>query len=256
MSTLRFCSLIVMVAWFIQAPSMAGMPALLPTNWTAEHNVDSSRSWNPGSPVGSMDARWQALSFFTAGVLISAWVVKRLWNLLRVEFDWLPQLDYRRALSLVVLWGLLFIVVLTMISGARELMTPGAWRKQGWTYKLTDVVPSVDDSRAVRRRALEELRLALLKYAAAHEGRFPDAPRAGEAADVDSGINPELWKIPGETGLSFLSVPGSRGSVEGRLVVYEPSIDGEERLVLLSNGMIGTMRSAEIKTATEPGGPP
>jgi len=71
-STLRFCSLIVMVVWFIQAPSMAVMPAPLPTTWTAEHNVDASRSWNSGSPVGAMDARWQALSFFTAGVLISA----------------------------------------------------------------------------------------------------------------------------------------------------------------------------------------
>lgn len=251
MSVLRFRSLMVVLAWFIQTPSMAGMPALLPTNWTAEHNVDPSRSWSPGSPVGSMDARWQALSFFTAVVLVSAWIVKRLWNLLRVEFDWLPQLDYRRALSLVVLWGLLFIVVLTMISGARELMTPGAWRKQGWTYRLSDAVPTVDDSRAIRRRALEELRLELLKYAAAHEGRFPDAPRAGGAADDDSGINPELWKIPGEAGLSFLNVAGSHGSVEGRLVVYEPAIDGDERLVLLSNGMIGTMRSAEIKAALE-----
>lgn len=198
-----------------------------------------------------MDARWQALSFFTAVVLVSAWVVKRLWNLLRVEFDWLPQLDYRRALSLVVLWGLLFIIVLTMISGARELMTPGAWRKQGWTYKLSDAVPTVDDARAVRRRALEELRLALLKYAAAHEGRFPDAPRAGEAAENESGINLDLWKIPGEGSLRFLSIPGSRGSADGRLVVFEPSIDGDERLVLLSNGMIGTMRSAEIQAALE-----
>lgn len=39
-------------------------------------------------------------------------------------------------MGLVVLWGLLFIVVLAMISGARELMTPGAWEKQGATYRL------------------------------------------------------------------------------------------------------------------------
>ncbi|MEX2173364.1 MAG: hypothetical protein WD872_03320 [Pirellulaceae bacterium] len=37
---------------------------------------------------------------------------------------------------MVALWGLLFVIVLTMISGARELMTPGAWEKQGLTYKL------------------------------------------------------------------------------------------------------------------------
>ncbi len=36
------------------------------------------------------------------------------------------------------LWGLLFLLILTMISGARELMTPGAWKKEGFTYKLKD----------------------------------------------------------------------------------------------------------------------
>jgi hypothetical protein len=30
----------------------------------------------------------------------------------------------------------LFLLVLTMISGARELMTPGAWEKKGFTYQL------------------------------------------------------------------------------------------------------------------------
>ncbi len=39
---------------------------------------------------------------------------------------------------MVVLWGLLFTVVLAMISGARELMTPGAWEKQGATYRLKE----------------------------------------------------------------------------------------------------------------------
>jgi hypothetical protein len=38
----------------------------------------------------------------------------------------------------VTLWGLLFLLILTMISGARELMTPGAWEKHGSTYELKD----------------------------------------------------------------------------------------------------------------------
>ncbi len=36
----------------------------------------------------------------------------------------------------MIIWGLLFVLVLTMISGARELMTPGAWEKEGFTYVL------------------------------------------------------------------------------------------------------------------------
>jgi hypothetical protein len=41
----------------------------------------------------------------------------------------------------VTLWGLLFLLILTMISGARELMTPGAWEKHGSTYRLKDERP-------------------------------------------------------------------------------------------------------------------
>ena len=29
-------------------------------------------------------------------------------------------------------------IVLTMISGARELMTPGAWERNGVTYRLSE----------------------------------------------------------------------------------------------------------------------
>jgi hypothetical protein len=49
-----------------------------------------------------------------------------------------PWISYPKALGVVVLWGLLFSVVLAMISGARELMTPGAWEQQGATYRLRD----------------------------------------------------------------------------------------------------------------------
>jgi hypothetical protein len=87
-------------------------------------------------------------------LLFCGWAVKGLWNVLRRQFPLLPALSYGRALSLVVVWGLLFVVVLTMISGARELMTPGAWRKQGWTYKLADAAPtSASMARECRRHS-------------------------------------------------------------------------------------------------------
>ena len=39
-------------------------------------------------------------------------------------------------LALAIFAVLLFVIVLTMISGARELLTPGAWEQNGGTYEL------------------------------------------------------------------------------------------------------------------------
>ena len=83
-------------------------------------------------------ARLDTISFFIALLLVLALVVKGLWNYLGRDFTKLPRMTYRKALAAVTLWGLLFLLVLTMISGARELMTPGAWEKQGATYRLKD----------------------------------------------------------------------------------------------------------------------
>jgi hypothetical protein len=82
--------------------------------------------------------RVEVISFFLMGLLLSAGVVMLVWNGLARDFVWLPRLNFARACGVVVLWGLLFVMVLTMISGARELMTPGAWEKQGVTYKLRE----------------------------------------------------------------------------------------------------------------------
>ena len=85
--------------------------------------------------------RVEVISFFLMGLLLSAGVVMAVWNGLRRDFAWLPRLSYGKACGVIVLWGLLFVVVLTMISGARELMTPGAWEKEGVTYKLRTAAP-------------------------------------------------------------------------------------------------------------------
>lgn len=92
----------------------------------------------PSPPVltDMAQLRVQAISFFLVLFLGSAKLIQLLWNGLRNSFPRLPRLNYGRAVGLTTLWGLLFIVVLTMISGARELMTPGAWEKQGATYKI------------------------------------------------------------------------------------------------------------------------
>lgn len=80
--------------------------------------------------------RLEAISFFLGVLLASAALIRWVWNGLRHSVGRLPHLSYGKAVGLVVLWGLLFTIVLTMIAGARELMTPGAWERQGATYKL------------------------------------------------------------------------------------------------------------------------
>lgn len=216
------------------------MPAPLPSNWTKDHTPEwasSTASYEGGS---SVDARLQAISFFVVCLLLSALGVQWLWGGLRKDLTWLPHLSYRRSISLVMLWGLMFVIVLTMISGARELMTPGAWRKQGWTYKLSDAAPA-NDLRTERRAALERLRLALWQYAATHQGRFPSAD--------DPAIDAALWEVPGCPGLKFLLIPNREAEESGRLLVCEPELDDAERQVLLTNGMLGTMRTSEIQQA-------
>lgn len=86
-----------------------------------------------------------------------------LWNYVARDFAGWPRLTYGKVLAGVVLWGLLFVLVLTMISGARELMTPGAWKKQGFTYKLAEAPDQTSDPSpaSVRRQHLEQLRQAL-----------------------------------------------------------------------------------------------
>ena len=74
--------------------------------------------------------RFQTISFFLLLFLLCSWVIKWIWNAARSDFPRLPHLSFRRAMGLVAVWGLLFLLVLTMISGARELMTPGAWKKE------------------------------------------------------------------------------------------------------------------------------
>jgi hypothetical protein len=82
--------------------------------------------------------RLQSLSFFLMVLLVSAAVIRLIWNSLRKDFVRLPHLTYFKSLGLVLLWGLLFVLVLAMISGARELLTPGAWQKNGATYRLKE----------------------------------------------------------------------------------------------------------------------
>jgi hypothetical protein len=184
------------------------------------------------------DQRLQAISFFLAGLLLCAAVVRWLWNYVARDLP-VPRLSYGRSLAGVVLWGLLFVLVLTMISGARELMTPGAWKKQGFTYKLADAAETEPDPAAVRRRHLEQLRQALWHFAATHQGRFP-------AAAERAALPADLWTVPETAGLRYHYLPGRTADGPGVPLVVAPEVDPGRRLVLRTDGTIADLPATEV----------
>ena len=174
--------------------------------------------------------RLEVLSFFLLVLLLSAAVIGQLWNRLT---PW-PRLSYRRALGLTVLWGLLFHLVLTMISGARELMTPGAWQRSGATYVLADA----DEHLAVRQTRIERLRADLWAYAQDHDGAFPP--------DEFDGLVPGFFATSDPSGVGFVYLPGRFADVGSEVVAYEPGVFGAERLVLRTDGSVTLQPVDEI----------
>lgn len=112
-----WCLVFVATVMLSARPALAGMPAPMTLRDVAR-------------------MRLEAISFFLVVLLVSAKLIQWLWNGLRSNPSRIPRLTYPKSVGLVVLWGLLFVVVLAMISGARELMTPGAWKQEGATYRL------------------------------------------------------------------------------------------------------------------------
>ncbi len=188
--------------------------------------------------------RVQTLSFFLLVLLTCAWAIQGIWNGLRGEFPRLPRLSYGKAAGVVALWGLLFLLVLTMISGARELLTPGAWAKQGLTYRLVEAPspPPEPDPDPARVRKLEGLRDALWSFAWAHDGRFPAGVEVDQLPD-------DAWRVPDPSGMRYLYVEG-RAPNEGAVpLAYEPELFGKQRLVLLTDGAIRPMALEAIRDA-------
>jgi hypothetical protein len=187
--------------------------------------------------------RLEAISFFLGCFLVSSALVWKIWNAARNDFPRLPYLTYWRATGLVALWGLLFLLVLTMISGARELMTPGAWHKQGFTYKLVenDAVAKAAASQhdQVRRQALDRLRAALWTYARHHDGKFPASSAPPEIPD-------ETWLVPEPSGMRFFYNGGLIADQGRKPLAYEPGIFGKERFVLFSSGEIARLSEDEL----------
>jgi len=182
-------------------------------------------------------ARLDALSFFLFMYFVISWVVKLIWNQLVKSFPSLPRLKYREALGVVFVTGLLFYVVLTMISGARELLTPGAWEKQGSGYRLRgEEVTGL--SKSERREAMVALKEAIWEFAKKSGGKAPSGPFSGE-------IPAGMWNF-GDGGMYAL-VPGVKPGVGRKILIYEPSMAGGRRFVLLADGSVEDRAEGDVK---------
>ena len=215
----------------VPSEALAGMPSPVLSDWAA--------------------VRFETLSFFVVVLLICAVAIRWLWNYLAKDFPSMPRLSYGRTLAMVVLVGMFLAVVLTMIAGARELLTPGAWQKQGLLYKVTPpattpqpTTPESSQSQRLdeRKEHLQKLRAALSSYASIHEGRFP---RSDHSTDIDS----TLWDLPGVAGMRYIYIAGLKASERQRVLVYEPNVFYGQRLVVRVNGEITVLSSAELRRA-------
>jgi hypothetical protein len=185
-------------------------------------------------------ARLDTISFFAVGFFIAAFGVKWAWNVIAETFPKLPILSYRQSLALVLVNSLFLYVILTMISGARELMTPGAWTRSGATYDLLppESAPSIwlDSG---RKQALENLRDALWDYAEQHHGLLPptkDADHIPEA--LWFGIHPHRDK--------YLYRASERPGRGNGVVAYEPESYGKSRYVLRADGSVKKVSREEM----------
>ena len=179
--------------------------------------------------------RIEELSFFFVVLLLCSLGVKAIWNLFARDFPKLPRIGFGRSLALTVLLGMFALLILSMISGARELLTPGAWRRQGVTHKLSDPA-----NEPLRRKGLETLRAALWQYAGAHDGRFPTQDFAPEIAE-------EFWKAPDEGGSRYLYAGGLTKATPATLLAAEPNVFGDMRFVLLTDGAIARWPTENIR---------
>lgn len=213
---------------------IAGMPSPLPTDI-----VPSLRM------TESFYSRLEAISFFLVVLLASTLIVRFLWNRLTIDFPRLPRLSVGRAAAVVAAWGLLFLVVLTLIAATREVMSPGIWEKQGLLYRVPEQpAPAVDNNRlAERTRQLERLKTALWLYAAKHAGHLPPAD--------DPAVPAAAWQVPGGFGLRYLYNAGPSVGDSQEAIAYEPALYGQ-RLALRTDGTIAPLTPNERATVATP----
>lgn len=225
----RFSPVTTAVSWLLlSTAAQAGMPHITLTDFGR--------------------ARFSSISFFLLLLLICTAAVQRLWNGLGRDFPLLPRLSFRGALAGVVLWGLMFIVVLTMISGARELMTPGAWVRTGFTSQLAlPTTSSVQNQVAAevtrqlqlrnnRQGHLQRLGLELQRWRDQHGGQYP-------TAEQFAALPQELRRVPCDLPVEYVYRPpenfGSDVDSGRTPLIIEPAIFGDaQQFALYRSGIV------------------
>lgn len=180
--------------------------------------------------------RLQDVSFFTVLLLLCAFGIRFLWNFVAKDLPRLPRLSFGRALALTGLLSLFMLLVLSMISGARELLTPGAWRKQGDEYRLTDSA-----GEPMRRQSMEALRGALMTFANLHGGKFPSHDYVPE-------IPEKIWQSPNRKSTRYIYLGGGSAIGGTNIIACEPLDFGDRRFALFANGEIKRLTAVEIRT--------
>ncbi len=191
--------------------------------------------------------RMEELSFFFVVFLLTAAVVRWLWNYVQVEIPTLPRLTFRRTIAILLLWGMAMTVVLSLISGARELMTPAAWEPNGITHQLKKQ-PSDEQPQDERRARLERLRTLLWQHAATHDGQFPSKSASESSAD-------DVWMAQPQGRLKFIYIAGLSAKSEEAILVYEPEIYDDGQYVLMTSGRIAKLSDISVmpvQTRSEP----
>lgn len=179
--------------------------------------------------------RLEDVSFFALLLGICALGIRFLWNHFVKGLPNLPRLSFFRALCLTGLLSLMMLLVLSMISGARELLTPGVWRRQGTEYRLHDTASELH-----RRQCMDFLRASLTTYAAQHGGKYPPHEFVPD-------IPERVWQAPDSVGTRYIYVAGLGTDCGTNIVACEPVNFGEERLVLLANGTMQKMNTSAIR---------
>ena len=193
--------------------------------------------------------RFQTISFFMLVLLGSSWLVQRIWNALQRDFPGIPRLDFMRALGLVIIWGFLFVLVLTMISGARELMTPGAGRSRGsptpWpkALRITTEPGRTRRSRSPRGRQNQATTMHPAgrrsiacgslsgSTRSTHDSRFP-------VSTTEPEIPEKAWRTADPSGLHFVYRSGLKADEGALPLAYEPGLFGPDRWSLLTDGTL------------------
>jgi len=182
--------------------------------------------------------RLSSLSFFLLVYLLCSFLIGKVWNALGKDFPFLPKMTFKKSLALVFLLGLAFHLVLVMIAGTRELMTPKAWTKKGTVYEITETVINHQQHLSIRRQKLEWLYQDLKNKAVLNDGKFPT-----EAGNGDSWL-----AIDGQR---YVYIPSLQLKGKMKPIVIEPETYGHERFVLMNNGFIELLPYEAIRILVE-----